>query len=225
METNSGLIRYDAMCSAIAACHGVDEAKDIRDKARAIEVYAQQAQNFEAERKACEIRIRAERRAGELLKEMKETGRRDPGAKGIGPSSKKSAIIESSTSTQFKSSLPRLSDLGITKDQSSKWQQLANVPEAEFEKAVKGDGPKPSTEGIINANILKENPQPRIDPIALWLWGRLRDFERDGVLKRDLRELISGMTESMQDDCNRILPRLAEWLREGANDGTNSRAA
>lgn len=224
MEANSGLVRYDAMCSAIAACHGVDEAKDIRDKARAIEVYAQQAQNFEAERKACEIRIRAERRAGELLKEMKEMGQRQkPGD--TRPAADSRVARLSSTSEMPKPPAPTLKDLGITRDQSSKWQQLANVPEAEFEKAVKGDGPKPSTEGIINANILKENPQPRIDPIALWLWGRLRDFERDGVLKRDLRELISGMTESMQDDCNRILPRLAEWLREGANDGTNSRAA
>jgi hypothetical protein len=30
---------------------------------------------------------------------------------------------------------PKLSDLGISKDQSSKWQQLADVPEADFEAA------------------------------------------------------------------------------------------
>jgi hypothetical protein len=34
------LVRYDAMCHAIAAAHEVDEVKDIRDKARAIEMYA-----------------------------------------------------------------------------------------------------------------------------------------------------------------------------------------
>jgi hypothetical protein len=54
-----------------------DEAKEIRDKARALEVYAKQAQNREAERKAAEIRIRAERRAGQLLKEMKDNGQRE----------------------------------------------------------------------------------------------------------------------------------------------------
>jgi hypothetical protein len=54
------LIRYDAMCRAIAEAHAVDEVKDIRDKARALEMYAHQAQNTEAERQAAEIRFRAE---------------------------------------------------------------------------------------------------------------------------------------------------------------------
>jgi hypothetical protein len=55
-----GLQKYDAMCHAIAECFSVDEAKELRDKARALEVYAAQAMNTEAERKAAEIRIRAE---------------------------------------------------------------------------------------------------------------------------------------------------------------------
>jgi hypothetical protein len=39
------LARYVAMCSAIAECHAVDEALDIKDKARALEVYAMQVRN------------------------------------------------------------------------------------------------------------------------------------------------------------------------------------
>jgi hypothetical protein len=77
--TGLGLVRYDAMCRAISACVSVDEVKDIRDKARALEVYAQQARNLEAERKAVEVRIRAERRAGQLLYEMKQNGQRHNG--------------------------------------------------------------------------------------------------------------------------------------------------
>ena len=46
----------------------------IRDKALALEAYARQALNRDAERKAIEIRIRAERRAGQLLKELKASG-------------------------------------------------------------------------------------------------------------------------------------------------------
>ena len=105
--TVTGLIRYDAMCEAIAACYTVDEVKEIRNKARALEVYAQQALNVEAERKAAEIRIRAERKAGELLREMKQNGTRDSGGKGR---------IESRPPTHLK-------DIRITRDQSSEWQR------------------------------------------------------------------------------------------------------
>jgi hypothetical protein len=50
----------------------VDEVKDIRDKALALQHYAKQAMNLEAERQAIEIRIRAERKAGQLMKEIKK---------------------------------------------------------------------------------------------------------------------------------------------------------
>ncbi|GEM_PF-6503209 len=43
----------------------------MRDKAAALEVYYRQARNLEAERKAANVRLRAERRAGELLLELK----------------------------------------------------------------------------------------------------------------------------------------------------------
>ena len=50
----TSLVRYDAMCRAIDAAFEVDEVKDIRDKAIALETYARQAKNVEAERQACE---------------------------------------------------------------------------------------------------------------------------------------------------------------------------
>src|ERR1700722_10996180 len=162
-----GLIRYDAMCTAIAECFQVDEVKGLRDKARALEVYAAQANNRDAERKACEIRIHAERRTGELLKEMAGTGERANG--------RPKKASESAT----------LSKIGITRDQSSQWQRLAEIPTEEFEAALAKPGPKPSTEGMVNAKWLKENPPPRVPNDALWLWGTLKDFEREGMFEKD----------------------------------------
>src|SRR4051812_4094379 len=73
------MVRYDAMCQAIAAAYDVDEVKQIRDQALALQMYAQQARNLQAERQAWVIRIRAERRLGELLQGMEgEGGAREP---------------------------------------------------------------------------------------------------------------------------------------------------
>lgn len=202
-----GLVHYDAMVQAIAVCRSVDEVKELRDKARALEVYAHQARNLDAERKCCEVRIRAERRAGELLKEMKVSGQRTTGHAPL----KKVESPDTIPPTTLK-------DLSITPDQSSKWQQLADVPEAEFERAVSGDGPiKPTTDGIINESKPREPiVAPRIDPDALWLWGRLREIEERGIMNRSLTDLVAVMTDSMRDDCERIAPCLFRWLESEA---------
>jgi hypothetical protein len=76
--TSTELVRYDAMCRAIDAAYEVDEVKDIRDEAVALEIYARQAHNVEAERRACEIRLRAERKAGALSTKLQ---RSNPGSR------------------------------------------------------------------------------------------------------------------------------------------------
>lgn len=64
------LVRYDAACKALAEAKAVDEAKKIRDVAEAMRAYGKQVQNKELEADAWEIRQRAERRMGELIKEQ-----------------------------------------------------------------------------------------------------------------------------------------------------------
>lgn len=170
LEPSPATVRYDEMCQAIAAAYKVDEVKHIRDKALAIEVYGKQAKNVEAERQACEIRLRAERKAGQLLKE------RDKPKPGPSQPSQKD---RSSGTTQLKT----LPELGISRDQSSKWQKLAEIPDDDFIAALTDPDKKPTTGGIIAAHAEpKINP---IDPRAMWLWGRLQDFEREGVLPAD----------------------------------------
>lgn len=66
MTAGTELIRYDAMCRAIDAAYELDEVKDIRDKAAVLVHYPRQANNVEAEQRCCEIRLRAERKWGQL---------------------------------------------------------------------------------------------------------------------------------------------------------------
>lgn len=188
----TALVRYDAMCTAIAAAYAVDEVKDIRDKARAIEVYARQAKNTEAERQACEIRLRAERRAGQLLVEREK-------AKGGRPTETPNTMAEV---------LP-LADLGISHKQSSDWQKLAAVPPDLFERELQRE--RPTTNGIIAAHAQPE-PRDKVGPAALWLWGRLKDFDRDGLLDLDPNEVVEGMLGHMQATTKELAPRVAAWL-------------
>lgn len=188
------LVRYDAMCRAIDQAFEVDEVKDIRDKAMALEAYSRQARNTENERRACEIRLRAERKAGELLSKTEK-------AKAGRPPENRSH-----DDTNYRGA-PTLEALGISKTQSSKWQQLAAVPQEQFEAALAGPQ-KPTTNGILTTT----REQSAMDPKALWLWGRLRDFERDGLLDADPKNILDEMTDAMRADTLRLAPIVRDWL-------------
>ena len=63
------LVKWDKMKTAVAECHSIDEIKLIRDKSEVYRYALRQAQESpEVIRKAEEIKLRAERIAGELLK-------------------------------------------------------------------------------------------------------------------------------------------------------------
>jgi hypothetical protein len=196
------LVRYDAMCQAIAAAYEIDEVKDIRDKALALERYAAQANNVEAERQACEIRLRAERKAMQLKR-----------AEGFAKGSDYGGRSNLDGSRVLPSNPPRtLADLGVSKKQSSDWQKLADIPDDQFEAALKSSA-KPTTSGIIAAHTPPaEKPRDKVDPRALWLWGRLQDFEREGLLDADPADLIASMLDHMKMTTQELAPRVAAWL-------------
>jgi hypothetical protein len=118
------LVNYDAARTALAKAVRVDEVKDIRDKAAAMQAYAKQAKDRELIGYATEIRMRAERRAGQLLAEMAEKKERHTGKAAKG----------SRVATPSKQ--PKLADICVTKSQFSRWQKLADKSEKDFEAVV-----------------------------------------------------------------------------------------
>lgn len=124
-DTLSQLIKYEAACRALAECKSVDEAKSWTDKAAAMQAYGRMAKDKTLEVDAAEIRIRAERRLGEMLAATKSDGGLNPAA----TLKRGSVVVDNDHGKQA----PKLADAGISKDLSSRAQKLAAVPAAEFE--------------------------------------------------------------------------------------------
>jgi hypothetical protein len=126
--TNPPIRLYDAARRALAEAHRVDEVKSIRDKAVAMQAYAKQAKDTTLIAQATGIRMRAERRVGELLIEMAVRKERET----------KGGDCRSKLQPATLIAAPKLADLGINKTQSSRWQRLAALEPDSFEAEVEG---------------------------------------------------------------------------------------
>jgi N6-adenosine-specific RNA methylase IME4 len=121
---------YDAARDALSEAVRIDEVMSIRTQAAAFAAYARQAKDTDLIEKATELRLRAERKAGQLLAAMKKSGERQSGGR---PPAK----VENGSGEHTVSNDPlKLEDLGISKFQSSRWQNVAALPEKEFAERI-----------------------------------------------------------------------------------------
>lgn len=124
MPATQTLAHFDKARHELAKATRIDEVKDIRDKAEALRTYMRQSgESVEMQNHCAEIKIRAERRVGELLRGTE---------KDKGGGDRRS----NHQSRRATGDIPTLSDAGITKTQSSRFQQLADVPRKKFDQAV-----------------------------------------------------------------------------------------
>ncbi len=103
----------------------IDEVKEIRDKAEAMRQYARQTrESLVMQNRCAEIKLRAERRIGEMLREG-EVSRRG-----------QNNLLRGRT-TQPREPEPTLADLGISKSQSSRYQMISRIDSQQFERRVR----------------------------------------------------------------------------------------
>ena len=237
METTEfTLVKYDAARQALAEAHRVDEAKDMRTKAMMWEAYAYQAKDNALLQFAREIKLRAERRAGELLREMEKTGQRQ--RRGVSDRKKVISITNDITPA------PTLKDLGITKDQSSEWQKLANLPAQEFEQCITDARARPARQPRVTVKRSKpqpETPKPKMTtrdhcPTCNGPWSLTKPHTRAGKKTRGTRYCPAcrgqrgvmrqakaraerdTAAEAAQAAHRAALPRWARRLIEGVHD-------
>mgnify|MGYP001588204947 CR=1 FL=1 len=117
------LIKFDTARRALAEAHSIDEVKDIRDKMEALRLYLkQQGEGLEMQNQCAEIKLRAERKAGELLGEMKANGE-----------VQKQGDYQKSHDENFDK--PKISDL-VDRNESFRFQLIASLPEPDFEAEI-----------------------------------------------------------------------------------------
>lgn len=115
----AGLLTVEKARQFLAQSKSVDEVREVADKSKAVALYLRSRNaSIESQNDAAEIRLRAERRLGELTKEMEKP-------KGGRPAE-----------TGRKSGPVSYSAQGIDKRDAAKWQQLAAIPERKFDKLI-----------------------------------------------------------------------------------------
>jgi N6-adenosine-specific RNA methylase IME4 len=143
--TMTELVKYEAACRMLAEAVTADEVKHVRDVAMAMKLLARQAKNRQAEADAYELRVRAERKLGEMIVEQKATVGLATGGQPYQRKSTGAAAVpvavqpvpETGSAAAPVSKPGTLAEAGIDKKLSSKAQKMSAIPPAAFEDMVK----------------------------------------------------------------------------------------
>jgi hypothetical protein len=117
--SSRGLVLLDRANKLLSQASSLDDLKEVRDVAEAARGFARAAKlGLELQNRAAELKLRAERKAGAFLTDLRLKGgnRRSKGQR---------APL-------------KLEDLGLSKDQSKRWQLAATVPDEDFELYIRG---------------------------------------------------------------------------------------
>jgi len=181
METSIGLVKLDQATRMLAEIHSVDDAKHLINLAEAARVYAKQVElGLEAQNHAAEIKLRAQRRAGEILDTMEKADGGD------------AARTRSQAVTEVPAP-PTYVELGIDKMDAHRWQTIAKMPEEKFEEYIertKGGEKELTTAGAVRASKELEQERKREE---LRRYEAPQTSERYQLICDDFRNCASAL--------------------------------
>ena len=134
---------YDAACQALKKAKSIDDVKAVRDAAAALRAYAKQAKNKDLEIDAAEIRIRAERRVGELMKAQRQTVGLATAGRPRKIGSEPDPISKPAT----------LAEAGIDKHLADRGRKLAAMPDEKFAHVVERWRARTITDAAKKVNV------------------------------------------------------------------------
>jgi phage N-6-adenine-methyltransferase len=138
----NSLAKLDKATQMLAEAKSLDEVKEIMDIAEAARTYARAAKlGLDAQNHAAEVKIRAERKAGDLLKQLDRSNGGRPG--------KTNSSVERVSEYR-----EVLDEQDIPTTTAHRWQQAAQIPEKAFEQhiaQVKDAGLELTTSGLLKS--------------------------------------------------------------------------
>lgn len=204
---SNALVRPEQIEQQLSEIMTVEEAKEMADQAEAFRRYAKRARKgLKVQNHCAYVKFLAERRAGELLREMVARGERE----GRGGDRK---------SNSSEPSLTTLADLGISYDQSSRWQRLAHLSAERLEGMWKDctvRGEELTFGRLVAAyrdELREAVPWDHGDPL---FWGRSEAGKAYGLLVNRLNLFLRE--GSKEDDALAIIVNDRQWVHPAEID-------
>lgn len=151
------LAKLSKATQMLAEAKTLDEIRQVMDLAEAARTYAQAAKlGTEAANHAAEIKLRAQRKAGEMLQQLERSKGGDSRSFQPGTSASEYRQV--------------LTDEEIAPTTAHRWQQVASLPEEMFEAHIAeviGDGKELTTSGMLREIRREISHNEKIDPPEL----------------------------------------------------------
>ena len=193
---------YDSTCQWLTEVTSLSEALQFKNQSVAMKHYSRAIKEHELVDLARKYVIRAERQLGIILASM-------PKAKGGAKDHKSKSSPESMTYQTEKT----LADIGISNNQSSRFQKLAKIPDDEFEEAL--DQPDATTTSIISAHegmTLMTDEDKELFSSAKSLERTLTNNIKNIISTYSHKELFKVLSTEAKTEIKAIINDLNNWV-------------